>query len=36
MMPAEVDALADTDFAAMVRVMVREAKEIAAVKNRRH
>jgi hypothetical protein len=35
MTPSEVDALTDTDFAAMVRVMTREAREIAAAANRR-
>ena len=35
MTPDEVDVLNDSDFAAMVRLMIREAKEIAAASNRR-
>ena len=35
MTPAEVDALGDSDFAGMVRHMIREAKELKAATNRR-
>ena len=35
MTPDEVDVLTDTDFAAMVRLMIHEAKAIAAAQNRR-